>query len=118
MFASHHELDNLVVMIDYNKIQSLDSIENTLGLEPFKSKWESFGWIANDINGHDHNQLKSGLEECHPLNQNQPYISATLQKERVLVLWRILFSGTTGVPGEEFDLALEELQQKNERSFY
>ena len=44
MFASHHELDNLVVMIDYNKIQSLDSIENTLGLEPFKSKWESFGW--------------------------------------------------------------------------
>ena len=41
MFSSHHELNNLVAIIDYNKIQSLDTIENTLALEPFKQKWES-----------------------------------------------------------------------------
>ena len=113
MFASHHELDNLVVMIDYNKIQSLDSIENTLGLEPFKSKWESFGWIANDINGHDHNQLKSGLERM-PSIESKPtvYICHTTKGKGVSFMENSVLWHYRCPRGEEFDLALEELQQK------
>ena len=61
MFASHHKLNNLIALIDYNKIQSLDSVANTLALEPFNKKWESFGWNAIEINGHDHNQIKLEL---------------------------------------------------------
>ena len=52
MFASHHKLNNIICIVDYNKIQSLDSIENTLNLEPFTDKWISFGWNVIEIDGH------------------------------------------------------------------
>ena len=64
MFSSHHKLDNLVAIIDYNKIQSLDSTENTLALEPFKDKWVSFGWNTIEVDGHDHSSLKDSFEWC------------------------------------------------------
>jgi len=44
MFAAHHKLSNLTVAVDYNKIQSLASVADTLALEPFADKWTSFGW--------------------------------------------------------------------------
>ena len=44
LFASHHKLDNLILIIDYNKLQSFGSVENTLGIEPMKDKFLSFGW--------------------------------------------------------------------------
>jgi transketolase len=63
MFAAHHKLDNLVAIIDYNKLQSLTSIAQTLGLEPLVKKFESFGWAVKEINGNDHEQLKKALNE-------------------------------------------------------
>lgn len=52
MFAAHHKLNNLITIIDYNKIQSLDTVENTLSLEPFVDKWKAFGWNVIEIDGH------------------------------------------------------------------
>ena len=63
MFASHHKLNNLVAVIDYNKLQSLDSIENTLALEPFKDKWQSFGWECIEIDGHDHREISEAFSK-------------------------------------------------------
>ena len=57
LFASHHKLDNLVAIIDYNKIQSLGQIDSILGLEPFKDKWKSFGWEVEEVDGHDVSQI-------------------------------------------------------------
>ena len=57
MFAAHHKLDNLVAIIDYNKLQSLTSIENTLGLEPLLDKLIAFGWSVKEVDGHNHNEL-------------------------------------------------------------
>lgn len=61
MFAAHHRLDNLVVIIDYNKYQSLDLVSETLALEPFADKWRAFGWNVIEVDGHDHEQLSSAL---------------------------------------------------------
>ena len=44
LVANHFNLNNLVVIVDHNKMQSLDYCENTLELEPLNKKWESFGW--------------------------------------------------------------------------
>ena len=57
MFASHHKLNHLTAIIDYNKLQSLDSTSNTLGLEPFVDKLKAFGCQVVEIDGHDHTQL-------------------------------------------------------------
>jgi transketolase len=61
MFASHHKLTNLTIIIDYNKLQSLSSIENTLALEPLAEKLKAFGCSVVDIDGHDHNQIFTAL---------------------------------------------------------
>ncbi|PKN47294.1 MAG: transketolase [Deltaproteobacteria bacterium HGW-Deltaproteobacteria-17] len=62
MFAAHHKLDNLVVAVDYNKIQSLDLVSNTLALEPFADKWRAFGWHVVEVDGHDHDALFAALD--------------------------------------------------------
>jgi len=53
LLAAHHGLDNLTAIVDYNKIQSLATVAETLGLEPFADKWTSFGWDVVSIDGHD-----------------------------------------------------------------
>lgn len=57
MFAAHHQLDNLTAVIDYNKLQSLDTVANTLGLEPLGAKLKAFGSDLREVDGHDHGQL-------------------------------------------------------------
>ena len=61
LFINHHNLDNLVIIIDYNKIQSLNSINKTLKLEPLRKKFEAFGLDVQTINGHNHNQIFKAL---------------------------------------------------------
>ncbi|HXE12084.1 MAG TPA: transketolase [Bryobacteraceae bacterium] len=57
LFAGHHGLDNLIAIVDYNKIQSLGDVSEVLSLEPFQAKWEAFGWNVSRIDGHDHGEL-------------------------------------------------------------
>lgn len=61
LFAPHHQLDNLVLIVDYNKIQSLGKTNEVLGLEPLDDKFKSFGWNVIEINGHDHNEIKNAF---------------------------------------------------------
>ena len=62
MFAHHHELSSLVAIVDYNKLQSMGSTEETLKLEPFADKWRAFGWDVLEVDGHDHGQLAAALD--------------------------------------------------------
>lgn len=73
MFAAHHKLDNLVVAVDYNKIQSLDLVSNTLALEPFADKWRAFGWHVTEVDGHDHDALLAALD-VPPGGRGQPSV--------------------------------------------
>jgi len=71
MFAAHHELDNLVAIVDYNKLQSLTSVEKTLRIEPLTDKLQAFGWEVREVNGHDHEELSESLgslpwQPCKP----------------------------------------------------
>ena len=61
MSASKHRLDNLVVMVDYNKLQSYGFTSEVLDLEPLKEKWEAFGFAAEEVNGHDVKKLQEKL---------------------------------------------------------
>ena len=61
MFAAHHRLDNLVAIIDYNKLQSLTTVQETLGLEPLADKFRAFGSSVREADGHDHRELEQVL---------------------------------------------------------
>lgn len=63
LFAPHHQLDNLIAIIDYNQIQSLGTVKEVLDLEPFADKWKAFGWAVREIDGHDCAQIEGALTD-------------------------------------------------------
>lgn len=71
LFAGHHKLDNLVIVIDYNKIQSLDFVDKTIGLEPLAEKLSAFGWAVREVDGHDVSAIRRTLESL-PFQPGRP----------------------------------------------
>ena len=57
MSASHHKLDNLISIIDRNKLQIDGNTEDVMKLEPLADKWRAFGWEVFIIDGHDFNEI-------------------------------------------------------------
>lgn len=57
LLASHQGLSNLTVIMDYNNLQSLDTVSNTLAIEPIADKFEAFNFQVQTIDGHDHSAL-------------------------------------------------------------
>ena len=69
--AAKHKLDNLTVMVDYNKQQSYGTTSEVLELEPFGDKWRAFGFAVKEVDGHDINQLRGVLGKL-PLAAGKP----------------------------------------------
>ena len=63
LIANHYNLNNLCVIIDRNRIQSLDYTESTIALEPFIDKWRSFGWDVIEVDGHNYFSLAESMSE-------------------------------------------------------
>lgn len=57
MCASHHQLSNLTVIVDRNRLQQGAGTEATVGLDPLDQKWTAFGWAVSEVDGHDHAAL-------------------------------------------------------------
>jgi transketolase len=64
MCAAHHKLDNLVAVIDYNKLQSDDFNASIMGLEPLGDKWRAFGWHVQEIDGHNIALILEALDQA------------------------------------------------------
>lgn len=73
MFAAHHRLDKLVAIIDYNKLQSLTTVDQTLRIEPLADKLLAFGWSVREVDGHDHTALASALSTA-PWDAGKPSV--------------------------------------------
>jgi transketolase len=110
LFAGHHKLDNLMVVVDYNKIQSLDSVERTLALEPLASKWRAFGWGVVEVDGHDVAALHSALSRI-PLEANKPtaIIAHTIKGKGVSFMEGQIAWHYKAPSDEELELALAEI---------
>ena len=63
LFAGHHKLDNLIVIVDANGFQAMGEIKEVLDLEPFAAKFASFGFETFECDGHDSNVLKKGFNQ-------------------------------------------------------
>ena len=66
-----HKLDNLVAMVDYNKVQSAGATKDIQDLEPLADKWRSFNFAVTEVNGHDVNALRDVLTRV-PLEKGKP----------------------------------------------
>ena len=110
LYANHYNLNNLIAIIDHNKMQSLDFCENTLKLSPFADKWKSFGWNVLDIDGHDHEALLDAFHRAAQSERPTVIIANTVKGKGVSfmefdILWHYRFPHD----GWEYDDALKEL---------
>ena len=73
MAAPQWQLDNLIVIVDYNKIQSFGRVKEVMELEPFAEKWKSFRWAVREVDGHDMQNLERLLSGI-PFQKNRPSV--------------------------------------------
>jgi transketolase len=110
LFAPHHRLDNLIAIVDYNKIQSLGTVKEVLDLEPFASKWRAFGWAVREIDGHDMKQIERTLAEV-PYEPDKPtcIIAHTVKGKGVSFMENKLLWHYRAPDNDEMAKALAEL---------
>ena len=108
LIAAHHKLDNLVVIIDYNKWQAIGRTNEVLNLEPLKDKWEAFGWEALEVNGHDYKEIERALQ--HQAKEKPLVVIAhTVKGKGVAEMEDKIEWHYRNIPDDVYKRALEEL---------
>jgi len=76
MCASHYELDNLIAIVDRNRLQIDGPTKEVMSLEPLLSKWQAFGWHTLEIDGHNMTQILSALDKAEKIKDKPTVIIA------------------------------------------
>ena len=110
MFASHHGLDNLVAIVDYNKIQALGYTKDIINLEPLSQRWSAFGWSVKEIDGHNFGQIFEVLASI-PFSTGRPniVIAHTVKGKGVFFMEDKVLWHYRAPDDEEYQDALKEL---------
>lgn len=111
--AHHYGLDNLIAVVDHNRMQSLDFCENTIALEPFGEKWTAFGWNVIEVDGHDVDALRAAFEQAKAnRGSGKPtvIIALTTKGKGVSFMENDILWHYRTPQGEEYDAALKELE--------
>ncbi len=73
LFAPQHNLDNLLLIVDYNKIQSFGRVKDVLDLDPLADKFRAFRWAVREVDGHNMQQLVDTFSEI-PFEPGRPSV--------------------------------------------
>lgn len=110
MFGSFHKVDNIVAIVDYNKIQLDGWVKDIMEIEPLTDKWRAFGWHTIDVDGHSVPALQAAFAEA-AATKGKPtcLIAHTIKGKGVSFMENNpKFHGTAPTP-QECELALKEL---------
>jgi len=112
MFAGEHNLDNLIAIIDNNKVCMLDYCKKVLDLEPIEEKFKIFKWNVKRVNGHNVNQLFNTLMGFKGAKDNNPkvLIADTIKGKGVPSLETDSLSHIKNLKAEEIDTIISELK--------
>lgn len=112
LFAPHHGLDNLVAVVDYNKIQSFGTVKEVLDLEPFSDKWKAFRWHVQVVDGHDHAALQGAFAGAGSVPGRPSVIIAnTVKGKGVSFMEDDLLWHYRSPSAEQLDQAIEEVRR-------
>ena len=111
--ATKFQLDNLTVLLDYNKAQIDGYVHDVMNLEPVADKWRSFGWHVISINGHDYAEIIAALDEAEKVNVRPTLIVAHTVKGKGVSFMENVVSWHGVAPSrEEADRAILEIQSQ------
>ena len=111
--AAQYRLDRLIVVVDYNHMQSLGTVDETLRLEPFEQKWKDFGWNATSVDGHDTEALKVAFvraKENGGSRKPSVILAHTVKGKGVSFMENNILWHYRTPQGEEYEAALKELE--------
>jgi transketolase len=110
MFAAHHALDNLTVVVDKNDFQGFGATSEVIKMGSIAKKFEAFGWHAAETDGHDVSKLLETFDGL-PTDQGKPMvvIAQTVKGKGVAGLEDTLASHYSSLNEEQHRLAVEAL---------
>lgn len=116
MIANHHKLNNLIVIIDYNKVQALGTTKEVLNLEPLADKWASFGWEVIEADGHNIEKLYQIFSKVYKV-QTKPtvVIAHTIRGKGVSFMEHKLEWHYLTTTEEQYRQAIKEIQHYENR---
>jgi transketolase len=118
MAAAHYKLDNLVAILDHNKLQITGATRDVMSHEPIDEKWRAFGWEVRAANGHDYGELTRAITE--PATDGKPVfvIADTVKGKGIsfmenVVKWhhRVLSAAEFAQANAELDAAETKLKE-------
>lgn len=110
LFAAHHELSQLTVIIDANGLQGFGKTQEVLRTEPFREKWQAFGFDALEIQGHDFQEILQALDTPR---QKKPLciIARTVKGKGVSFMEDKMEWHYLPMTANEFELSKSELEK-------
>ncbi|MEG0275153.1 MAG: transketolase [Longicatena sp.] len=115
MYAGNHQLDNLIVFTDYNKMQ-IDGLTSEINsLEPLDKKWEAFNWYVQTVDGHDIKAIDKAIDNAKKIKGKPSMIILnTVKGKGAYFAENNLASHSMNVSKEECDKAIRLLDELEE----
>lgn len=118
MFASHYKSDNLVAIIDNNRLQKMDTLEKVMGIKSWKDTFVSLGWQAEEVDGHDVEAIEAVFKKEHPSGKPLVIIANTIKGKGVSIVennpkwhWKLPNKKELKVFMEELKISEEEIEE-------
>ena len=112
MAAKVYKLDNLTAILDRNRIQATGFIEERFDTNPYREKWEAFGWNVVEIDGHDIQQIKDALDSVEQVKGKPSIIIANTIKGKGLSFTENTAAFHNGaMTREQYELAIKILSE-------
>jgi len=112
MCAVHYKLDNLYAIVDYNGLEVDGWLREVMNIEPFKEKWEAFGWKVREIDGHDIEEILNAFQWCLKVGGPAVIIAHTVKGKGVSFMENEVEWHGLAPNEEEYKKAIEELERE------
>lgn len=111
MTAAHYKLDNLMLIVDHNRLQQGASVAETNKLSPLTDKFKAFGWAVAEVDGHDHSQLASAFDRSATVAGTPSCVIANTSKGNGISFMKDRAEWHHKVPNkEQYEQARQELE--------
>jgi len=112
MFAAHHQLSNLVVIVDLNGQQAFGYTEQVINMSPMSARWSAFGWHVHEVDGNNVDEIENAIHSLDTL-QGPPHviIAHTVFGKGVSFMEKQIKWHYLPLSADEFKSAMEEVDQ-------
>ncbi len=112
LISKQHNLNNLIVIVDNNRLQAMGKVADILDIEPLASKWHAFGWKTYKVDGHHYNMIETAFDDINEAPEIKPSIilAETIKGKGVPFMEENNLFHYKQLSSDEYTRALDELK--------